>query len=82
MVVTDVRVEWSGDEISEADALAEGVMWTPLAAAGTVVYHVDPYPTPHVYDSAVACYDALWTYIYGPEPQWRWVYEWQEVRRG
>lgn len=71
--VTAVRVELMND-ITEADALAEGIMeyepglfhWAPFAAGVTY------FPT------ARAAFLALWDSIYGPARPWVWVIEFRK----
>ncbi|MEN9631943.1 MAG: hypothetical protein RL077_347 [Verrucomicrobiota bacterium] len=76
LAVTAVRFERVGD-ITEADALAEGIMeyepglfhWAPFAAGVTY------YPT------ARAAFLALWDSLYGPGNPWVWVIEFRMKRR-
>lgn len=87
--IKSVRVERL-QEISEADAIAEGVRSTflPLAgASGTMVWHVEDYPTPNCStSSAVDCYAGLWESINGTGSwaanPWVWVIEFERMEGG
>lgn len=82
--ITGVRVERLND-ISEADALAEGI---ESLTGDKTIYHWDfPNPRPNHavsgYKSATAAYKELWSDIYGRESldgnPWVWVVEFRRV---
>ena len=80
--VTGVRVERVQD-ISEADARAEGIVETRLGMADTLVYHTGTWPAPKASATAIDAFAALWRDIYGAESwernDWVWVTEFRRV---
>lgn len=78
--VTGVRAERLQD-ISEADAIAEGVFGPPTSQAGWREY---PYESCHL-DTAKSSYRTLWESINGSGSwaanPWVWVYEFKRIQR-
>lgn len=78
--VTGVRAERLQD-ITEADAIAEGVFGPPTSQAGWREY---PYESCHL-DTAINSYRTLWESINGPgsweSNPWVWVYEFRRIER-
>ncbi|USD22121.1 hypothetical protein MJO52_03020 [Microbulbifer variabilis] len=82
--ITAIRIQRI-QNISEEDAIAEGVLNSTLQAppTKTVMYHCGPWPTPICGESARDAYGALWESTYGKDSwdqnPWVWVIEFRRV---
>lgn len=71
------------NDMSEADAVAEGIYAVNLPLAGPdglTVWTWEPYPTPNIFDDPLSAFMNLWDRINGKKYLWKgnpWVFDYQ-----